>query len=398
MTETPGSVADAHAENAAVSLHYYFQHTFFFRFVVGKCSRPQSRFLLILICFILTVAVFCQIDGLVFTKGDVVGIADDPLFFSLCVILPFGFWAVLNLIKKLDDLLSAIPHFTTEADTIVGQSSLEKLISSDTKEIREFVSLRTRFAWRIYFGLFVSIAMLFLFTQIHFTGLSWALDPGHLRTYSVACLWTLFWNAAAAEIFWFVFSITIITFSRIQRYAKAETIIISPVYTDQVAALSKVGDFAVANALFFTCGLFVLIPWVWKFSPTKIGYAYIFAYAIGMIAIGILPVWKIRSAIKKAKMVQLKKLGTLFNEYLKLLIADVKQMQGTAGRATDVPSTVDVGRIALLEVAYARVEKMPTWPFTGRVRAIFSANMAAVFVTPLAKNYVSEWFGFFFSH
>jgi hypothetical protein len=355
---------------------------------------------------ILLLIAICGMDGILSSNRGVIGLANDPLFFSLCIFLPLGFLAVLNLLRRLDDLLEAIPDFIIEDDAGADQSkTLRGEIDDDKKEIRKFISLRTPRAKFIYRILLSAIALLFLLTQIlspfklHFTGLSWALAPyAHPRAYLLACVWTLFWNMAVGEICWFVFSITIVTFSRIRRYAKEKSIVISPVYTKQVEALSKIGDLALANSLFFSCGLIVLILWVWKFlPPTTIGYAYFIAYAIGMVAVGIVPVWKIRNAIKKAKTEQLKKLGTLFNDYLKLLIADARPAQERA-EASTIISPNDVSRIALLEIAYARVEKMPVWPFAGSVRAIFSANALAAFVTPLAKTYSPDLLRLLFPH
>ena len=235
--------------------------------------------------------------------------------------------------------------------------------------------------------------------SLHFTNWSWALAPAYFpRAYLAACIWTLFWNLAICEICWFIYSVTKVTFSKIGQYARTERIAISPLYTDQVEALCIIANLAIANALFFSCGLFVLLPWIWKFSPLKLGYVYVLAYALGMIAIGIAPVWRTRSAIKRAKTRQLKKLGELFNNYLNLLLADLKHFPCPANPSTETQPAVDVGRIALLEVAYARVEKMPIWPFTGKVRAIFSINMATAFIAPLAKTYYADWLGFLFSH
>lgn len=406
MAEELRSIASPPFESPTSAIHYYFENTLFFGIVVGRSRRPRSRFLLLLTCLILLLIAICGMDGILSSNRGVIGLANDPLFFSLCIFLPLGFLAVLNLLRRLDDLLEAIPDFIIEDDAGADQSkTLRGEIDDDKKEIRKFISLRTPRAKFIYRILLSAIALLFLLTQIlspfklHFTGLSWALAPyAHPRAYLLACVWTLFWNMAVGEICWFVFSITIVTFSRIRRYAKEKSIVISPVYTKQVEALSKIGDLALANSLFFSCGLIVLILWVWKFlPPTTIGYAYFIAYAIGMVAVGIVPVWKIRNAIKKAKTEQLKKLGTLFNDYLKLLIADARPAQERA-EASTIISPNDVSRIALLEIAYARVEKMPVWPFAGSVRAIFSANALAAFVTPLAKTYSPDLLRLLFPH
>jgi hypothetical protein len=361
------------------------------------------RFLLILAGLILSLIVICHSDGILYGNRRVIGLANDPLFLSLCIFLPLGFLAILNLLRRLDELLEAIPDFIIEDDASSDHSTtLRDEIDNDRKEIRKFISRRTPRAKRIYRILLSSVAVLFLLTQIlnpfklQFTDLSWALAPYlYPRVYLFAFVWALFWNMAVVEICWFVFSITIVTFSKIRRYAREKSIVISPVYTKQVEALSKVGDLALANSLFFSCGLLVLILWIWKFLspalPPAVGYAYVVAYVLGMVAVGIVPVWKIRSAIKRAKTEQLKKLGTLFNEYLKLLIADSRPAQERTVSPAITHPVIDVGRIALLEIAYARVEKMPIWPFAGSVRAIFSANILAAFVAPLAKTYYPDW-------
>jgi hypothetical protein len=394
MAEESGSIAIPPSDSPTSAIRYYFENTFFFGMVVGRCKWPRLRFLVILACLILLLIAVCGLDGILSNNRGVIGLANDPLFFSLCIFLPLGFLAILNLLRRLEDLLEAIPDFIIENDAGADRSkTLRSEIDGDKEKIRKFISLKTSRAKFIYRILLSAIAMLFLLTQIlspfilHFTALSWALAPyAHPRAYVLACIWTLFWNMAVGEICWFVFSITIASFSLIRRYAKEKSIVISPVYTKQVEALSKVGDLALANSLFFSCGLIVIIIWVWKFLPTTLGYPYFIAYALGMVAVGIVPVWNMRNAIQKAKTEQLKKLGTLFNDYLKLLIADPKPAQERAEASTTI-SPDDVSRIALLEIAYARVEKMPVWPFAGSVRAIFSANMLATFVSPLAKTY-----------
>jgi hypothetical protein len=383
------------------STYYYFANMLFFRTVIGRSSKPLVRFLSILLCLLILLIVTCKADGILFSVGGVIGLFNDPFFFSLCAILPFGVWAIINLVERLEDLLEAIPRFMTGATTTADQS---EDIKRDIEEIRQFVSLEDSKARRQYRFLVCFVALLFLLTQIinpfglHFTGWSWALAPAYFpRAYLAACVWTLFWNLAICEICWFVYSVTKITFSKVGQYAKTERIAFAPLYTDQVEALSKIGSLAIANALFFSCGLIVLTFWVWKFLTPTVGYAYFIAYALGMVAIGVLPVWKIRNAIKKAKIKQLKKLGALFNEYLKLLVADMGSVPGRSESPTTSPAN-DVGRIALLEIAYARVEKMPIWPFAGSVRAIFSANMLAAFVTPLAKTYYPNLLYLLFPH
>ena len=381
----------------AVSSPSYFKNCFLLGYILGSGKHRFARFVSLLLPLIAVLVILCWANNILDTNHlktegrgrPIVGLYDDPLFIALCGLMPAAVGAILHLVKRLEDMFSAIPAFVTGSES----PKVDARIQRDIKEIRSFISIETDKAKLYYRCWMCAVGAAFVFAQLldplvfKLANPSWALSPNVFPTlYVAACFWTVFWAViVTGNVCWIVFSIVFLTFGMIIRYAREGSIFISPLISTERDGFSRVGDLAVANALLFTCGICVLAPFVLKFAPNKLGLVYTGAYFIVMIVIGVMPVQIVSKTIKKAQRDYLKMLGTLFNLYLRKLMSDLKRKGPLSTSDVNRTFITRLDRLAVINTAYARVEKMSTWPLP-RVFAssIFSANAIAVLGTALS--------------
>lgn len=384
--------------------YFYYENTFVFSRLLGASAGAIWRFLIILLAILAALLALCYSMGalhLKSTPANAVGFLEDSVLLGICTLLVSGTIGTLLVIRSAERLFVQLPEIL-ELRTKTPAS--QKRMLDDIERLRNFVSIRTPSASRLYW-LWICVAIVLVVVaqimapllRLNAGARSWALLPYEFsEVFVVACLWAAFqYVVVFANIIWYIFSVIFLVFPWLARRANEGLIAVKPIAADGVGGLSSVGSLSFSTTLVASGFLLIVIPWTLLFQLDLVYLALIAGYGVGLLAIFIIPLWSIHNAMSLGKQENLRRLAWAFEQEYSKLSEHV--LIATSGMANDgaEPLAKLASSAESLQRLFERAESMPTWPvskfarYAGGFLGVYPIIAAIILV--LQEGYLKEF-------
>ena len=388
-----------------------------------KLFFAYFRFLLVLSAWFGVLYIACNHYEILRTNEsnpEVVGLLDDDANYGICLWMVFGMALLLLILRKLDAvLLNFLNIIDCSNDAKEFDAKEFDRLKSEVEHARQFISINTPWARRLYRILWVTAAGLVLWYAFAMALLgrhnahSWALEPTKFpEVFVIAQPWAFFWVAVVfAHFIWFTFCIIYFVFWRVSVYA-SQRIVVPPISVDERGGLRSIGELVFMVMLLSSGGLMIVVGWHMIFEEPDADVRFVInLYAIILILLYALPIWYLRTALKYSRDRHLAAWGALFAAACSSMVGsasfqDTKPIVARGDPAI-VIQTSPFEQIASIENIYARVEKMPRWPVSMFLNIVATIYLSTPFISapltvfkmpgraPIVAT-VAAWFGSIF--